>query len=104
MPVPTEMPSLHFPLTKPKAEIFFLFERQEADSYAVVLLMSWTLCSGSMVSGQRRIQGAKTIAKALADIRFVSSCKAILKAEIIVLCMLYEPSITFNMKAHFFIT
>lgn len=50
----------------------------ETCSYAVVLLMSWTLCSGSMVSGQRRIQGAKTIANALADIRFVSSCRAIL--------------------------
>lgn len=47
-------------------------------SYVVVLLMSWTLCSGSVVSGQRRIQGAKTMAKALADIRLVSSWRAIL--------------------------
>lgn len=46
--------------------------------YAVVLLMSWTLCSGSMVSGQRRMQGAKTMARALADILLVSSCSAIL--------------------------
>lgn len=50
--------------------------------YAVVLPMSWTLCIGSMVSGQRRMQGANTIAKALADMRFVSSCKAILKSII----------------------
>lgn len=55
-------------------------ETVQAMSYAVVLLMSWTLCKGSMVSGQRRMQGAKTIAKALADIRLVSSCKAILAA------------------------
>lgn len=48
-------------------------------SYAVVLLMSCTLCSGSMVSGHRRIHGANTMAKALADMRLVSSCKAILK-------------------------
>lgn len=41
--------------------------------------MSCTLCSGSMVSGQRRMQGAKTMARALADMRFVSSCSAILK-------------------------
>lgn len=48
-------------------------------THAVVLLMSWTLCSGSVVSGQRRTQGAKTMARALADILFVSSCSAILK-------------------------
>lgn len=59
-------------------------QTQHLCSYAVVLLMSWTLCSGSIVSGHRRIQGAKTIAKALADIRLVSSCKAILKAEFII--------------------
>ena len=47
--------------------------------YVVVLLMSCTLCSGSMVSGQRRMQGANTMAKALADIRLVSSCRAILR-------------------------
>lgn len=41
--------------------------------------MSCTLCSGSMVSGQRRMQGANTMAKALADIRLVSSCRAILR-------------------------
>lgn len=34
-----------------------------------------------MVSGQRRMHGAKTIAKALADIRFVSSCKAMLESQ-----------------------
>lgn len=48
------------------------------DTYAVVLLMSCTLCSGSMVSGQRRMQGAKTMASALADMRLVSSCSTIL--------------------------
>lgn len=48
-------------------------------SYVVVLLMSWTLCSGSVVSGQRRMQGANTMAKALADMRLVSSWRAILK-------------------------
>lgn len=48
-------------------------------SYAVVLLMSCTLCRGSMLSGHRRIQGANTIARALALIRFVSSCNEILK-------------------------
>lgn len=53
-------------------------------SYAVVLLMSCTLCSGSMVSGHRRIHGAKTMAKALADIRLVSSCKAILQTTTLV--------------------
>lgn len=55
-------------------------EAVPAASYAVVLLMSWTLCRGSMESGQRRMHGANTIASALADIRFVSSCKAILEA------------------------
>lgn len=45
----------------------------------MVLLMSWTLCSGSMVSGQRRMQGANTMARALADILLVSSCSAILR-------------------------
>lgn len=55
-------------------------ESVRAASYAVVLLMSWTLCRGSMESGQRRMHGAKTIAKAFADIRFVSSCRAILDA------------------------
>lgn len=34
-----------------------------------------------MVSGQRRMQGANTMAKALADIRLVFSCRAILKKK-----------------------
>ncbi len=72
------LPMLRDPLTWENTYVFF--DRHKVYSYAVVLLMSCTLCSGSMVSGQRRIQGAKTIAKALADIRFVSSCRAILKA------------------------
>lgn len=57
-----------------------LRERGDRDwPYVVVLLMSCTLCSGSMVSGQRRMQGANTMAKALADIRLVFSCRAILR-------------------------
>lgn len=55
-------------------------------TYAVVLLISWTLCSGSMVSGQRRMQGANTMASALADILLVSSCKAILKHTTVQSC------------------
>lgn len=51
----------------------------QSETYAVVLLMSWTLCSGSMVSGQRRMQGAKTMARALTDILLVSSCREILQ-------------------------
>ena len=51
------------------------------ESHAVVLLMSWTLCRGSVVSGQRKMQGANTMARALADILLVSSCKVILHAH-----------------------
>lgn len=50
-------------------------------SYAVVLLMSRTLCRGSMVSGQRSMQGANTMARALADMRFVSSWNKILNPK-----------------------
>lgn len=52
---------------------------QRGRTYAVVLPMSCTLSSGSMVSWQRRMQGAKTMARALADILLVSSCRAILR-------------------------
>lgn len=48
-------------------------------SYAVVLPMSRTLCNGSVVSGQRSMQGANTMASAFADMRFVSSWNEILK-------------------------
>lgn len=53
-------------------------------TYAVVLPMSCTLSSGSIVSWQRRMQGAKTMARALADILLVSSCRAILRHDEVV--------------------
>lgn len=39
------------------------------DSHRVVLFISFILRRGSEESGQRRMQGANTIARALADIR-----------------------------------
>lgn len=61
------------------SQVSVALQRWGAWPYVVVLLMSCTLCSGSVVSGQRRMQGANTMAKALADIRLVSSCRAILR-------------------------
>lgn len=48
----------------------------------VVFETSFMLVKGSEVSGQRKRQGAKTMAKALGDIRLTSSIKATLKFNV----------------------
>jgi len=48
----------------------------------VVFETSFMLVKGSEVSGQRKRHGAKTMAKALGDIRLTSSIKATLKFNV----------------------
>lgn len=48
----------------------------------VVFETSFMLVKGSEVSGQRKRHGAKTMAKALGDIRLTSSIKATLKVNV----------------------
>lgn len=46
---------------------------REAGSYMVVLATSFMLSSGSALSGQRRTQGAKTMANEFGDMRLWAS-------------------------------
>lgn len=48
-------------------------EEGKQGSYIVVLATSFMLSSGSALSGQRRIQGAKTMANEFGDMRFWAS-------------------------------
>lgn len=50
-------------------------------THVVTLRTSFMLVSGSELSGQRRRQGAKMMARALGDMRFTSSSKATLHDE-----------------------
>lgn len=64
--------------------------RQSRITHVVVLETSFMLVRGSKLSGQRKRQGAKTMARALGDIRLTSSTTATLclgREEKKVFCM-----------------
>lgn len=56
--------------------------QQTAWTYMVVFETSFMLVKGSEVSGQRKRHGAKTMAKALGDMRLTSSINATLKCHV----------------------